>query len=702
MTYIYNNRPGVTRITLFEHTGSFNDLGFDLDFACYILSRTHIGPCYWPTEVPIYDFWPLSDEPLGYIAMNYHGGLLVVPLERKEYDVLVPIYGFTAQDDGKELYDTEMVSRVHKTKLISVWTWLTLEKKFDVQLAPWPFGHYLTATFNNADDCNDNFTDNFNDGTHSEAFTDYTAGSYYPQGFGYPSIDHDRVSLWFHTQRQYELAGTSTGITPSASTADGTCFSTANGIIYDVMRPTTNTFPAEELRWTKTTSDQNAYFDFNPGIRFHWHHLQETYDHKPNSMVSELRKVLGHCMKPGNDMGFCVDSQSSHERIVRMTAVIDSNVQAIDWQVIVEIVNLQMARELWHHMLLRPTSSQPSSCVADVYWDQIVDHEGNPSMTIIALIVCLFYEWCQKSLRMQLGKTGDTTITKRTQLMSNMLLMKFLLSHEESLDQGIRTGEHSPSAHHPLPPPERVSVGIQAQPSWAYKPAGGSGKIGLYLRLLTPLVPSPITEPPRSSQDSSMDLSSDAQDEKQIEDDIHHPGDTGSLPAQPSTPISMPAPLCSNPPLQTPTFICAPYMRIKNDNDAGVRDIVFSSNNGVQTPKLLLQQLLGRLSEIFIPNITVEPPSNEASTPSEHTHLSHLELLSPHRPLPLAQSHEERDQSRVPEGRSGDAHGVYRSSTAAQAQPSWPEAPGRECEHNQDRDSQSQSQYSRSRSQGPI
>jgi hypothetical protein len=48
-----------------------------------------------------------------------------------------------------------------------------------------------------------------------------------------------------------------------------------------------------------------------------------------------------------------------------------------------------MARELWHHMLLRPTGSQPSSCVADVYWDQIVDHKGNPSMTIIALIVCL-------------------------------------------------------------------------------------------------------------------------------------------------------------------------------------------------------------------------------------------------------------------------------------------------------------------------
>ncbi|KAG1827576.1 uncharacterized protein BJ212DRAFT_1294807 [Suillus subaureus] len=134
---------------------------------------------------------------------------------------------------------------------------------------------------------------------------------------------------------------------------------------------------------------------------------------------------------------------------------------------------------------------------------------------------------------------------KCMQLMLNMLLM-FLLSHEESLDQGIQTGECSPnSTHHPLPPPEHVSVGIQAQPSWAtqkieprYKPPGGSGKICLLLHLLMPLVPSPVTEPPRSSQDSSMDLSSDAQDEKQIEDNIHHPGDISSLPAQPSTPTS--------------------------------------------------------------------------------------------------------------------------------------------------------------------
>ncbi|KAG1856437.1 hypothetical protein F4604DRAFT_1685466 [Suillus subluteus] len=437
MTYIYNNRPGVTRITLFEHTGSFDDLDFDLDFACYILSRTHIGPCYWPTEVPIYDLWPLADEPLGYIAMNDHGGLLVVSSERKEYDVLVPIYGLTAQDDGKALYDTEMVLRVHKTKLISVWTWLTFERNFDVQLAPWPFGHYLAATFNNVDDCNDNF----NDGTYSEAFTDYTAGSYYPQGFGsyYDFIPSASMSLLalalgpppvplpFPAQSMVPASVLSAALLMALSTVLSMAQSMAPSptpleplhepillpqVCLDVTRPTTNSFPAEELHWTKTTSDQNTYFNFNLGIRFHWHHLQEMYDHKPYSMVSKLRKVLGHCMKPGNNMGFCLDSQSSRERVVRMTAVIDSNVQAIDWQVIVEIVNLQMARELWHHMLLCPTGSQPSSCVADVYWDQIVDQEGNPSMTIIALIICLFYKWCQKSLQMRLGKTGDASVIK--------------------------------------------------------------------------------------------------------------------------------------------------------------------------------------------------------------------------------------------------------------------------------------------------
>lgn len=166
------------------------------------------------------------------------------------------------------------------------------------------------------------------------------------------------------------------------------------------------------------------------------------------------------------------------------------------------------------------------------------------------------------------------------------------------------------SAHRPPPLPERVSVGIQAQPSWAVSSVQAvpttspvrigqhpslpedkedlsldtrlSEVVGLYPapqkltlsptlnaaimdedreRSLSPMslgspsstppqspiieripnvfrVQSPVTEPPKSSQDSGMDLSSDSQDEKQIEDDLRHPGDTSSLPAEPSTPTS--------------------------------------------------------------------------------------------------------------------------------------------------------------------
>lgn len=49
-------------------------------------------------------------------------------------------------------------------------------------------------------------------------------------------------------------------------------------------------------------------------------------------MVSDLRKVLGHCMKPGKDMDFCTDDQSSHKQVLRMTAIIDneSGVNPID------------------------------------------------------------------------------------------------------------------------------------------------------------------------------------------------------------------------------------------------------------------------------------------------------------------------------------------------------------------------------------
>lgn len=99
-------------------------------------------------------------------------------------------------------------------------------------------------------------------------------------------------------------------------------------------------------------------------------------------------------------------------------------------------------------------------------------------------------------------------------------------------------------------------------------------------------------------------------------------------------------------------------------------------------------------SAASVPNITVEPPSDEASTPSEHTHHSHIELLSPDAALrPLPPPHEDRSQTS--ERHSQDSHGAYRST--APMQPSLPAgfmpvsgAPPELV-----------SQYPRSRSRGP-
>jgi hypothetical protein len=48
-----------------------------------------------------------------------------------------------------------------------------------------------------------------------------------------------------------------------------------------------------------------------------------------------------------------------------------------------------MAKEIWHHIVLHPVASSPSISIADVYWDQILDQQGNVSLEIITFIVCL-------------------------------------------------------------------------------------------------------------------------------------------------------------------------------------------------------------------------------------------------------------------------------------------------------------------------
>ncbi|KAG2049950.1 hypothetical protein BDR06DRAFT_1011723 [Suillus hirtellus] len=78
-----------------------------------------------------------------------------------------------------------------------------------------------------------------------------------------------------------------------------------------------------------------------------------------------------------------------------------------DYDIIGKIIGLQMAKEIWHHIVLRPVTSNPSISIADVYWNQILDQQGDVSLEAIAFI---FYEWCQKALNVMLDRTAATNI----------------------------------------------------------------------------------------------------------------------------------------------------------------------------------------------------------------------------------------------------------------------------------------------------
>lgn len=84
-----------------------------------------------------------------------------------------------------------------------------------------------------------------------------------------------------------------------------------------------------------------------------------------------------------------------------------------------------MAKEIWHHIVLRPVTSNPSISIADVYWNQILDQQGDVSLEAITFIVCLvhhlcllilielsfkFYEWCQKALNVTLDQMAAANI----------------------------------------------------------------------------------------------------------------------------------------------------------------------------------------------------------------------------------------------------------------------------------------------------
>ncbi|KAG1845943.1 hypothetical protein C8R48DRAFT_677971 [Suillus tomentosus] len=174
-------RKSAGRVTMFDYAGGLDELHMSLDFACYMLAGSSIGPCYWPADVAM-----TTDPPIGYIAMNDHSGPLVEDSGRAEYQVLVPIYGFTQQDD-RTLYNVNVISRVLNHHLISVWTWLDLELNFSTKLARWPMGFYWQPAFTTAM--------SFDGATYGH-LTDYTVGSYDSQSV-LVHMDHLRRHL-FH------------------------------------------------------------------------------------------------------------------------------------------------------------------------------------------------------------------------------------------------------------------------------------------------------------------------------------------------------------------------------------------------------------------------------------------------------------------------------------------------------------------------
>ncbi|KAG1890557.1 uncharacterized protein F5891DRAFT_987001 [Suillus fuscotomentosus] len=440
MTYIYNHIPRI--ITGFEHTGSFSDLRLDLDFACYILSQRNIGPCYWPTKVSMDDFWPLQKDPLGYIGMTV---------------IAVPSSSLPEELSTRFWYPSMVLP------------------KFIAKLAPWPYGHYNEAIFDGLDD--------IIDGMVTEDFDDSSVGQVYTEDYTTASFQQDYWQAYNFTPSSSAIGSALVpGITPISPLAQATAQTPiqasapvpGNTTIADsdvrgfrqyhpftrgpaldraqpIRGPTSRSSVVINCEIIKDDtvwkSHHGALWQCHEGgqvmaistsihhpvllggfvawslrlaVRFHWHHLRGTFDHTPNSSLSDLRKVIGHCLKPSEDLGFCLNTDEGQTRIVRMTAVLDQaavqldqgqdqTLVAFDHRIVIEILGLQMAKELWHYMILRPIASNPNVCVADLYWDQVLDQGGNPNMRIISLI---FYEYCQKALNRNLNRTGDTAVIK--------------------------------------------------------------------------------------------------------------------------------------------------------------------------------------------------------------------------------------------------------------------------------------------------
>ncbi|KAG1738831.1 uncharacterized protein EDB91DRAFT_1248992 [Suillus paluster] len=138
-------------------------------------------------------------------------------------------------------------------------------------------------------------------------------------------------------------------------------------------------------------------------------HLLSRYNHKPNNFASDWHKVIGHCLQPGGYMGFCNNQDQLQTWTTRMLAALETQLvsDSADYDVIAEIISLQMAKEIWHHIVLRPVASNPSVSIADIYWDQILDQQGDVSLEVVAFI---FYEWCQKVLNVTLDRMAAANV----------------------------------------------------------------------------------------------------------------------------------------------------------------------------------------------------------------------------------------------------------------------------------------------------
>ncbi|KAG1844980.1 hypothetical protein F4604DRAFT_1688890 [Suillus subluteus] len=294
MTYMYNHKPGV--ITGFEHTGSFSDLRLDLDFVCYVLSGRNIGPCYWPTKVSIDVFWPLSKEPLGYIAMNGHRGPLIKASGRANYE-----------HPGTHL------------------RFYLVDKKFTAKLVPWPYGHYNTIILDNLDEVMDNIvTEDFDDASFSQVCTeDYTTESFQHRS--------GQIYDFVPSSSALELTMALVPGPPSTQTPAMESFVFPGFYLRSCIgqKPTQSIMRTDHMILEYDPHGKPHYWAWtlHRAKRFHWHHLWEMYDHKPNTRLSDIRKIIGHCLTPGTDMNFCHDNDEGLARIIQMTVVLDQQEQ---------------------------------------------------------------------------------------------------------------------------------------------------------------------------------------------------------------------------------------------------------------------------------------------------------------------------------------------------------------------------------------